>query len=88
MFNAESIKARIKAEPFVPLRLITSSGQAYDITHPDLVLIGKQRLVVGAGSNDNPGPGYFDTTSIVSILHVTDIQELLTPAKSGSNGAV
>ena len=88
MFNAESIKARVNGQPFVPLRIITSSGQAYDITHPDLVMVGKQRLVIGTASNDNPGPGYFDTTSMVSILHVTDIQELLTPAKSGNNGAV
>lgn len=86
MFNAEFIRSKHKEEPFVPFRLITSSGQAYDVTHPELLMVGKSRLVVGTASNDNPG--IFETTNMVAILHVTDLQELLAPAKSSSNGAV
>lgn len=68
----------------MPFRIVTSSGQAYDIIHPDLVLVGKGRLVVGMASTDHPG--VFDTTSNVSMLHITDLQDLMAPAKSNGNG--
>ena len=86
MFNAEYFLARLREQPFVPFRLITSSGQAYDVAHPDLVLVGKGRLIVGTASNDNPR--FFETTSNVSMLHITDLQDLTLTAKPGSNGTV
>ncbi len=86
MFNAEYLHSKLEEQPFVPFRLITSSGQAYDITHPELLMVGKSRLVVGTASNDHPG--IFETTNMVAILHVTDLQELLLPAKAGNNGSV
>ena len=49
-------------------------------------MVGKSRLVVGTASNDHPG--IFETTNMVAILHVTDLQELLLPAKAGNNGSV
>ena len=43
-------------------------------------MVGKNRLIIGTASNDNPR--FFETTSTVSILHVTDLQELALPAPS------
>ena len=88
MFNAESIRARLREQPFVPVRIITSSGQAYDITHPDLVWVGRNALMIGTASNDKPA--YFDATSRVAILHVTDMQDLAGAAMppTNTNGAV
>ena len=80
MFHADAIKAKLLEQPFVPIRIITNSGQAFDIPHPDLVMVGKNRLIIGTASNDNPR--FFETTSTVSILHVTDLQELALPAPS------
>ena len=86
MFNAEYFLTRLREQPFVPFRIITSSGQEYDVLHPDLVLVGKGRLIVGAASNDNPRT--FETSSNVSMLHITDLQDLVMPAMAGSNGKV
>ena len=41
MFHADAIKAKLLEQPFVPMRIITNSGQAFDIPHPDLVMVGK-----------------------------------------------
>ena len=84
MFNAEYFLARLREQPFVPFRIITSSGQAYDIVHPDLVLVGKGRLIVGMASNENPRT--FETSSNVSMLHITDLQDLVMPAMADSKG--
>jgi hypothetical protein len=40
MFTAEDIRQRIKKQPFVPLRIVTNSGESYDVPHPDLVMVG------------------------------------------------
>lgn len=86
MFRAEDIKERLREQPFVPLRIFTSSGQSYDVTHPDLVWVGRNYLYVGVASNDNPA--VFDTSTRVSVLHVTDLQEIPRAAASdpGDNG--
>jgi hypothetical protein len=54
MFNANDIQARLLERPFVPLRIVTSSGHAFDITHPELVLFGRLSLIVGTPCGDNP----------------------------------
>lgn len=87
MFTADSIQARLHDSPFIPVRIITSSGQAYDVTHPDLVLVGRNALIIGTASKENPTQ--FDTTSRVAILHVSDLLDLPpSPAPPiGANGA-
>ncbi len=35
MFNADDIEARIKSRPFVAVRIVTSSGQVFDVYHSD-----------------------------------------------------
>ena len=85
MFTPDEIQSRLRERPFVPLRIVTSSGQAYDISHPDLVLVGRRALIVGVPSNDNPAQ--FETASRLAILHVSDLQDLPTPATPGMNGS-
>lgn len=85
MFTADVIQTRLRERPFVPLRIVTSSGQSYDITHPDLVLVGRRDLIIGTASNDNPGQ--YETASRVALLHVTDLQDLPRQSTPEKNGA-
>ncbi|MHB1425567.1 MAG: hypothetical protein ACYC3I_20560 [Gemmataceae bacterium] len=41
MFSPDEIETRVRARPFVPVRIVTSSGQSFDIYHPALILIGR-----------------------------------------------
>ncbi|MEX2142691.1 MAG: hypothetical protein WD894_25780 [Pirellulales bacterium] len=84
MFTPDDIYARIRESPFTPLRIITSSGESYDIHHPDLVLVGERLLVVGSASSKNPR--YFNTTSQVSIVHISAIENLPVKAHPQGNG--
>ena len=87
MFTAEDVQMRIKKQPFTPVRIITSSGEHYDLHHPDLAMVGKRLVVVGAASTDNPT--VFDRYSLVSILHITAMEYLpvsAAPPASEQNG--
>jgi hypothetical protein len=85
MFSADDIQARIRERPFVPVRVVTSSVQTYDVSHPDLVLIARRFLVVGVASNENPAQA--ETVSRVAIMHITDLQDLPIAPGTSTNGA-
>lgn len=84
MFTADDIQARLRERPFVPVRLVTSSGQSYDITHPDLVLVGRRFLIIGTASNENPTQ--IEAASRVAVMHVADLQDVPYPAPTDTNG--
>jgi hypothetical protein len=85
MFRVEEIQARLRERPFVPLRIVTSSGESYDVMHPDLVLVGERSLIVGTASNSNPT--IYAATSRVALMHITDLQDLPVPPATGTPGA-
>jgi hypothetical protein len=84
MFSADDIQARLREKPFVPVRIISTSGQAYDVHHPELVLVGKRFLIIGTPSNDNPSQ--FEVANRVAVLHVVDLQDLPVQKSSGAAG--
>ena len=84
MFTADHIQARLRERPFAPLRIVMSSGQAYDVTHPDLVLTSKNFLIIGTPSNDNPSQ--FEAASRVAVMHVVDLQDMPKAPQAESNG--
>jgi hypothetical protein len=84
MFTADAIQTRVRERPFVPLRIVTSAGQSFDIYHPDLIMIGSRALLVGTASSANPTQ--FEQVTRVAIMHVTALQDLPTPAPPDGDG--
>jgi hypothetical protein len=84
MLTSDDIRARVRRQPFVPVRIRTSAGEAYDVYHPDLIMIGRRSLTVGTATADDPAT--YEQTAQVSILHVTAIEDLPVSAHPGSNG--
>jgi hypothetical protein len=82
MFTADHVYERMHDRPFKPLRVVTSSGESYDVYHPELVLVGERYLFVGTASSRNPK--VFDTSSHVSLAHITALEDL--PVKSQAQG--
>ncbi len=74
MFNPDDIVLRLRQRPFVPLRIIISSGQTFDVYHPDLVLVGRRNMIIGMASKDNPAR--YEQTTRVPIMHVTALEDL------------
>ena len=84
MFTADDIQARVLQHPFIPVRIVTSSGQSFDIYHPDLVMIGIRDLIVGTASEKNPHQ--YEQVTRIALMHVTALEDLPTPASRQGNG--
>jgi hypothetical protein len=82
MFRAEDIQARLREQPFRPVRLIASEGLRYDIYHPDLVLVGQRDLTIGFPTSDNPA--IYDRLVRIAIVHLVGLEDLPAPAPSAN----
>ena len=68
--NAEAIREWLLRQPFEPFELRLSNGQTYQVRHPELVAVGKQKMVVV-----NPDT---DLVTHIALVHVNSIQALQT----------
>jgi hypothetical protein len=78
MFSPDEVQGRLRERPFTPLRIVTTTGQTYDIYHPDLVLVARRFLVVGMPSAENASQA--EQVTRVALLHVTELRDLPAPA--------
>lgn len=84
MFTAQLIRDRVRQQPFVPLRIVTSSGQSYDVYHPDMIYIGRSDLHVGTPLPDDPT--IYETVARIANLHITALEDLPSRKKRDGNG--
>ena len=82
MFNSDDIQRRLRQSPFIPVRIIISSGQTFDILHSDLVLVGRRDITIGMASSENPTQ--YEQTTRVPIMHVTALEDLPTAISAGN----
>jgi len=84
MFTPTDVLERVLRRPFVPLRIVTSSGEQFDIYHPDLVLVGDRDVAVGTASSQDPRR--YSTLSRLAIVHITALVDLPVAAQPQANG--
>lgn len=80
--TADALFARLRRRPFVPFRLILSSGTTYDVLHPEMLFISKSGLTIAIYDKDQrPSPDEIPMReSLVSYLHVAATEDLPQPA--------
>lgn len=83
IFTPDDIQARLRERPFPPVRIVTTTGQTYDVYHPDLVLVARRFLIVGMPSSENPTQA--DLVTRVALVHVAELRDLPMAAPP-SNG--
>jgi hypothetical protein len=74
--TVQTFRDLLRQQPFRPFRLVMSSGQTYDVRHPEMAWLTRTDILVGVGEMDEGVPSEF---RICSLLHVTSI-EPLSPA--------
>jgi hypothetical protein len=84
MFTSDDVFQRVQRRPFVPLRIVTSAGEQFDIYHPDLVLVGERDITVGTASTLNPR--HYSTVSRLAIVHITALVDLPVASQPRTNG--
>jgi hypothetical protein len=72
----EELRQYVTREPFQPFRVHLKDGRSFDITHPNLGLVGESVFIIGIPAPDEPNSIYGDRTEWVR-LHLIDRIELL-----------
>ena len=81
---ADEMRDELRKRPFEPFRLCLTDGTVYEIRHPDLVMVGLQRLLVGVPAEGREG--IFQRYDVVSLLHVVRLEPLQTGPSATTNG--
>lgn len=85
MYRTEDFQARLRARPFRPFRILAAEGPPVEVLHPDLVLVGRDDLIVG--SPDAGDPSVYAEATRVAFGAITAIEELPDPAQAGPGKA-
>jgi hypothetical protein len=84
--TADAVFARLRRRPFVPFRMILSSGTSYDILHPEMLFVSKSGVTVAIYERDQrPSPDEVPArAALVSFLHIAATEDLPQPISRAS----
>jgi hypothetical protein len=71
--TGETFRKLLAARPFKPFRIVMSSGDAYEVRHPEMALVTKGEILVAVDEDDDGIPADFQ---ICAALHVTAVEPL------------
>jgi hypothetical protein len=66
MMTGPKFQEYISAEPFRPFRIKMASGQAFDIRHPEMIMVGRSSARIYKSSDSDPnGPPFWHEISLM-----------------------
>ncbi len=71
----------LSVRPFQPFRMITSSGDRYEVRHPEMAFLLRTKIMLGL---DPDRSGLADDWTMISLLHVTAIEPVAASKKKRS----
>jgi hypothetical protein len=83
MMTFRVIVEHIAAEPFVPFRMHTAGGRAFDVRHPEFIRVGRTKVEVDCPpENDPDGPLHWEEFPLVLIESILPLD---APVASNGN---
>lgn len=79
--TVQTFQQLMTQRPFKPFRLVMSSGQTYEVRHPEMAWLTRSDILVGIDATDDGVPIEF---RICSLLHVSAIEPLSVSAASSA----
>ena len=71
--TVQTFRELLTQRPFKPFRLVMSSGQTYDVRHPEMAWLTRTDILVGINESEEGVPAEF---RICSLLHVATVEPL------------
>jgi len=71
--TVQTFRELLARRPFRPFLLVMSSGQAYEVRHPEMAMLTRTDILVGTDVAEDGVPAEF---KICSLLHVTAVEPL------------
>lgn len=75
----QTFRELLAARPFQPFRLVMSSGETYEVRHPEMALLTRTNILIGVGQTEEGVPDQF---RICSLLHVSSIEPIIPSASA------
>jgi hypothetical protein len=75
--RARELRDALRRQPFAPFRVRLSTGQAYEVLHPEFAALTATSLFVGVPSTADEAP---DTMIQCDLLHVVAIEPVTVPS--------
>jgi hypothetical protein len=63
----------LAAKPFDPFRIVMSSGEAYEVRHPEMAKLMRTKLIIYLDPDED---GIADQLRMCSLLHITTVEPL------------
>jgi hypothetical protein len=79
--TVQTFRELLSQRPFRPFRLVMSSGQSYEVRHPEMAMLTRTDLLVGIGESVEDVPAEF---RICALLHVATVEPISTAASDQS----
>jgi len=77
----ETLRDMLARRPFQPFRVVLSSGESYEVRHPEFGWLVRAGLYVGlpAQPSDNGGlePNIPDRAAFCALLHITAVEPIV-----------
>jgi hypothetical protein len=70
--TVQTFRELLARRPFKPFRLVMSSGQTYEVRHPEVAMLTRSDMLVGTDLEDGV-PAEF---KICSLLHVATVEPI------------
>jgi hypothetical protein len=81
--HPEELFAAVRLRPFVPFRLHVADGSAYDIRHPDAIMVTRRSAHLAMPGDADQIP---ERALIVALVYITRLEELAaTPATANGS---
>jgi hypothetical protein len=74
----QDFKSLMEARPFEPFRIVMSSGESYEVRHPEMAKLLRTKLLVFL---DPDKEGIADKFRMCSLLHVTVVEPIAAGEK-------
>lgn len=71
--TVQTFREMLARRPFQPVKLTLSSGQAFEIRHPEMALLTRTSILIGTDVAEDGVPAEF---KIVPLLHVTGMEPI------------
>ena len=80
--TVQTFRELLTQHPFKSFRLIMSSGQSYDVRHPEMAWLTRTSILVGIDESEEGVPSEF---KICSLLHVTAVEPLASSNRQAAD---
>jgi hypothetical protein len=78
----DELLEELRRQPFEPFRMYLTDGTANEIRHPELVMVGRGKVLVGTPAVGQPG--IFERYDAVALLHIVRLEPLQPPTQTAS----